>query len=288
MKITHIVLLLTACTLQWACVKGQKEVSYISPPGYDLGKPKKFLMGDDLLEISGFVFNHGNTDTVYAEQDEDGRIYRFKLGEKSVKDTRFAKHGDYEDIAILNRQVFVLKSNGAIYNFPLDSVVHERLENVREFKHLLPEGEYEGMYGDSVTQKLYVLCKNCSTDKTSKSNSGYMLKLGTDGTLQPAGNFEIKVKQIDKLANEEDKIKFRPSALARHPLNEQWYILSSVNNLLVVADKNWKVTDVYHLNPQVFLQPEGMAFDKIGNLYISNEGDEISSGNLLMFPLSKK
>jgi hypothetical protein len=282
-----LILLIFICTIQWSCVQGQKELSFTSPPGYDLSRPQKFLMGDDLLEISGFAFKNGNSDTVYAEQDEDGRVYRFKLGEKSATDTRFAKHGDYEDLAILNQQIFVLKSNGVIYSFPLDSIVHDRLQNVREFKHLLPEGEYEGMYGDSVTKRLYVLCKNCSDDKTSKSNSGYLLKLEADSVLQPAGNFEIKVKQIDKLAGE-DGIKFRPSALAKNPVSGQWYILSSVNKLLVVADATWKITAAYHLDPKIFLQPEGIAFDKQGNLFISNEGDEISAGNILMFPLRKK
>ena len=41
--------------------------------------------------------------------------------------------------------------------------------------------------------------------------------------------------------------------------------------MLVMADENWKVKSVYPLNPSLFVQPEGIAFDRQQNLYISNE-----------------
>jgi len=47
----------------------------INPPGYDLSRPKIYKMPSVLEEISGIALNHGKTDTVYAEQDEEGKTY---------------------------------------------------------------------------------------------------------------------------------------------------------------------------------------------------------------------
>jgi uncharacterized protein YjiK len=56
-----------------------------------------------------------------------------------------------------------------------------------------------------------------------------------------------------------------------------------VNKLLVVTDRNWKAKEVCQLDGNTFNQPEGIAFDKDGNLFISNEGDDLSQGNILKF-----
>jgi hypothetical protein len=57
---------------------------------------------------------------------------------------------------------------------------------------------------------------------------------------------------------------------------------------LMITDANWKVKDVYPLDPRRFRQPEGLAFDTAGNMYISNEGDEVSNGNVLKFEYRNK
>ena len=269
-----------------ACSQSKQKESYANPPGYHLNKPIKWTMPEDLLEISGIAFNNGNADTVYAEQDEDGKVYYFHPGDKHIEHTKFAKQGDYEDIAILSRQIFILKSNGKLYRFPLDGIRRQKPVNVKEFKNILPEGEYEGLYADPSANQLLVLCKNCSVEKNSESNTVYLFSIKGD-TLQAAGQAALDVRRITRMAGK-SKIKFKPSALAKSPVSGQWFVLSSFNKLLVVANAQWAVTAVYHLNPGVFLQPEGIAFDKAGNLYISNEGDELSPGNVLMFPLSKK
>jgi hypothetical protein len=278
-KLIPIYISVVISTLSLSCAQSQKITP--SPKGYNLHAPVKYKMPEDLLEISGIAFNQGNPATFYAIQDEEGKLFYGKLGAERVQHTKFGKHGDYEDLAIAGNLVVVLKSNGKLYTFPLSQITEEE-PKVQELDGLLPAGEYESMYADEAARKLYILCKNCDDDKTSKSSSGYIFDIQADGTLKQAGNFTIEVAQIKKLSGE-GKIKFRPSAMAKNPVTGQWYIVSSVNKLLVVADASWKVNATYSLEHKTFLQPEGLAFDKQGNMYISNEGDEFSRGSVLKF-----
>jgi hypothetical protein len=261
-----------------ACIQ---KPAYISPEGYDFTKPVKYDVPAELNEISGIAFNKGNTDKVYAESDETGKVYYFKLGDKKVNATSFKDNGDFEDIAISDNQVIMLQSKGVLFSIPLTEIGKPQTEQAQRSKNLLPEGEYEGLYANE-NGEVYALCKHCTTDKTSKENSGYIFQLGADGSLNPSGNFKINVRRIEDIL-EVDKINFHPSALARSPLSNDWYILSSVNKILVVTDANWKVRRAYKLDPNLFSQPEGMTFDNQNNLYISNEAHTPVSGNILKF-----
>jgi hypothetical protein len=274
------VLFFVAGVLLGISCTNKPEVSS-NPKGYDLTKPVKYNMHIDLTEISGIAFRHGKNDSLYAEEDEDGKIYYFKLGDKTVNQSRFAKSGDYEDIAICNNYVVMLRSDGVLFTFPFNQVRNKEIGSVNKLKDILPAGEYEGMYADEKTNRLYVLCKHCNDDK-SKTSSGYILQLQADGSVKSAGGFSINVKAIEQLGGKK-KGAFRPSALAKNLNTNEWYILSSVNKMLVVADASWNVKNVYPLSPTQFNQPEGIAFDNQHNLYISNEGDLVSAGNVLKF-----
>lgn len=267
-----LILVTTAC-------KSQRE-STSNPNGYDLKMPEKFSLPESLLEVSGIAFRDVNHDTIFAIQDEDGSL--FKLGWKDSKQQNisFAPSGDYEDLAIMGNQVFILKSNGNIYSFSLANATGKSASNVKEVKKLLPPGEYEGMFYDSLTNNLIVLCKECKADKKSKSLTGYTLKQEA-GMLTRSGQFNIDYQS--KAGDKTIKGMLKPSALARHPLTKQWYIISSVNKILLITDDEWVIQETHPLRSKNFNQPEGIAFDKRGNLYISNEGDEITAGNILKF-----
>jgi len=278
-KPIYLSILLLACLFFINCT-GQQKRSSASPAGYDLSKQIKYNMPDELTEISGIVFDEDNPNLLYAEQDEDGRLFYFKPGDKNVKSVKFAGHGDYEDVAVSNRHVIMLRSDGTLYTFRLGPAESGEV-NSKKQDNLLPAGEYEGLFGDT-DSSVYVLCKHCSIEKTSKTTTVFRLKLSADGTLTNAGQNTIDVKKIEQLAGTK-KISFHPSALSKNPQTGEWYILSSVNKLLVIADPNWNVKAVYPLNPAIFGQPEGMAFDRDNNLYISNEGDKLRPGNVLKF-----
>ncbi len=277
MNIKYLFILLFAMA---ACASNNKE-TYTSPSNYDFTKPEKFIMPAVLHEISGIAFNKGNSDSIYAEQDEEGKVFHLKLGDKNFSATKFAKKGDYEDMAICNGTVVVLRSDGALYSFPLAGTNNKEASNVQEWTGLLPTGEYEGMYADETSNLLYVLCKHCNNDKKHVQTSGHILNMAGNGPGYQEG-FVIDVKQIEKRLGD-NKTSFRPSAMARNTITNEWYILSSVNKLLVTADKDFTVREVYPLNPSIFNQPEGMAFDRYGNLFISNEGGDMDEGNILKF-----
>jgi uncharacterized protein YjiK len=257
-----------------------------SPLGYDLNQPETFNMPEALNEISGISFYKGNSDTLYAEQDEEGKLFYLHLGDKKASHVKFGKKGDYEDLAIINEQVIMLRSDGTLFSFPFKEVQQEEVTDVKEWAGLLPDGEFEGLYADAKNNLLYVLCKHCGDDETTKAITAYILKLQSDGSITQSGSASVNVKVIEELAGEK-KLKFHPSALAKNPQTQQWYILSAVNEMLIVADNDWKVKEVYRLDAGTFRQPEGIAFDGENNLYISNEGDDISKGNVLKFVFKK-
>jgi secreted PhoX family phosphatase len=279
------ILLILISLMGLSCVEKNDKLSN-SPKGYDLSKPQKYSMPDILQEISGIAFDKGDNAFVYAEQDEDGSLFRLPLGTKDETVTKFAGKGDYEDIAICKGWAILLKSNGDLFSFPLSETKNTETTNVKENKGLIPKGEYEGMFADETTGQVYVLCKSCKQDKGSKITSGYILTLQTNGTLKSTGTFSINTSELDKLSGKKKGV-FHPSALAMNPLTNEWYIVSSVNKALVIADAKWKVKSVYHLSSNTFNQPEGIAFDKNGNLYISNEGSETQVGNILRFDYKK-
>ena len=273
----HRFYLYTAFLFLFAC--NDRKESFNSPAGFDLGNPVKFIMPDALLEISGINFH---LDTLYAVQDEEGKLFYLQPGEKKAGSSGFAKSGDYEDLAIVQDQVIILRSDGTLFSFPLSEARLEETTGTKEWNDLVPKGEYEGLYANESDKKLYVLCKQCKKDNSSV----YILQLQPDGSITQSGNAAVDVKAIEELSGKK-KLKFHPSALAKNPRSQEWYILSSANRMLVIADGAWNIKEVYPLDPALFRQPEGIAFDRENNLYISNEGDAVSNGNVLKFVYNK-
>jgi uncharacterized protein YjiK len=270
------------CSLALTSSCESQQQPYPSPAGYNLNNPKRFTMPNILREISGIAFYQTTGDTLYAEQDEEARIFRFRLGDSTMRITRFGKKGDFEDISVVNNYVVMLRSDGVLFTIPLSEMQNEKTDKAKIFKDLLPDGEYEGLCSDEMSKRLYVLCKHCRKEKTNKWGGGTILQIDAAGILTPAGNFELDIKQIETITHSR-KINFHPSGLAQNPMTKEWFIISSVNKMLVVTDQNWKVNSVYPLNPSLFVQPEGIAFDRQQNLYISNERGLSPAATILLF-----
>lgn len=278
----EILLLLIGVLFFPACA--QEPVEYASPKGYNFELGQKVFLPDVLHEISGIAFPHEKDDLIYAVEDESGKVYSFPPTEPSLRrEVVFAGPGDYEGVAINEGLVWVLKSNGTLYSFPLDQTNQKKANGVKEAKNVIPKGEYESLAASDGL--LYVICKDCPIDKGSTLTSGYVLEYSEKGDVTKKAEFKLDAEKINQKASLKGK-RIRPSALTQHPSTKQWYILSSIDKMLVVADENWQIVDAYSLNPKLFNQPESIAFDSQKNLYIGNEGgDKTRKSTLLKFTL---
>ncbi|MHA6697699.1 SdiA-regulated domain-containing protein [Chryseobacterium sp. A321] len=274
------VLLLALVSLN-SCAQSS-DAKYKSPKNYDLTQPKAEPLWDALHEISAIGFWG---DTLIAVEDENGIIYKFTPFSKKLEQTQFAPTGDYEGIAIANDFVVVLRSDGTLFSIPKKELSKEKTNLAREWNSLLPKGEYESLAYNAKDALLYAVCKSCSVDKKSDKTSGYKLSLSREGEIKKVGEFTLEHSLLDSFSSLKGK-KFRPSALGQNPKTGEWYLLSSVNQMLVVLDDKMSPKAAYALDPKLYNQPEGLAFDKDGALFISNEGgSKTSRPSLLKFNL---
>lgn len=256
-----------------------QQKKFQSPPGYDLNKPEVKKMNSKLLEISGITFINDKSDTLLAINDEEGELFYFLFDATKTNNKKFThKSGDYEDITVFGNSIYVLESNGTLIQFSKELNIQEI--NATKYKSGFPKGEYESIYADEENNRLYVLCKECpETDKASII--GYSVEL-KENTWQNINAFSIDLSSLDK----KYKKNFKASAMTKNKRTQEWFILSSVDHLLLVTDLSFHVKASYPINPEIFNQPEGITFDETGNLYISNEGSKVTPGTILKFKLN--
>ncbi len=257
-------------------VSCSNQITYLSPPGYDLEHPVKISLKSDLSEISGIIYYPKDT-SLFAISDATGSLYKiFPDRNVLTQKWKFGSNNDYEDLQKIDSTFYILSSSGDVVSvkFNIDSPMR-----VNNFKISDKEkNEFETLYFDSALNKLVLICKDCKEDKKS-SVSTRAFDVATNTYTD--GPYKIDVKKIDKLINLKET-KFKPSAAAINPLTHELYILASVNKLLVIADKNGNVKTIYPLRPSIYKQPEGMTFTPAGDLLISNESDKQGDADILV------
>lgn len=279
LKLYHLLLSVSILIIVFGCKPGNQYQDIIN---YDIKHPVVFFMPSMLNEISGIAFTNESSDSIYAIQDEDGKVFHFYPGNKAISHTRFSKKGDYEDVAICRDFIIILKSDGTLFSFPKSEINSKETGRVKESKNILPNGEYESLYADDVTNNLYALCKDCNENKKGQRIAGHILQVDKGGNLLLKSNFLIDLQNMHDLSTDK-RAHFKPSAMAKNNKTKEWYIISSVHKLLLITTESWLPLHVYSLNPALFTQPEGIAFDDDNNLYVANEMGNGKNGTILKF-----
>jgi hypothetical protein len=258
-------------------VTGCKTRKFDSPPGYDFSAPVTIKLKHGLREISGISFCGEKEQSLSAIEDEHGKLYEVQLPGGEFTSYRFGDNGDYEDLACWKNKIFVLKSNGKLTSFSIPGK-ESAVSNIEINDSLLPQGEYEGIALHKDT--LYVLCKVCGGFDAAEALRIYRIAISDNGSLSGAGLIEPKIS-IKKEGKEKPE-RIHPSCLARNPADNNWYIISSANKLIMIFDENFNLINNYRLDPALFAQPEGLAFKTNGDMLISNEGGD-GDANIRVF-----
>jgi hypothetical protein len=252
---------------------------------YDIHNPdKRFILPGVLQEISGIEIL--NDSIILCVEDERGRVYFYNQNQEAiVHELDFKEKGDFEGIALLDSIIYVLKSNGHLYHFPLsmDASVESESVNTR----LKGKNDAEGLAIYS-KKSLLVACKGKAgiedNDLNGRAIYEYLIE---DASLKDDPLIHLESKEFEKRLKELQlnplkHMPFGPSGVAVHPATGDIFIIGSVGKLAIVIDKTGEITDMGTLKSSIYVQPEGICFDSLGNLYIASEGKK-GKGYILKF-----
>lgn len=259
---------------------GEKQgKQHSSPQGYQLNKPERFKVRESLQEISGLVYN-GDDSNFIANNDEQGKLFQVGLRTTDPYPSwKFGKGGDYEEVVHAGNNWLVVKSNGTLYQ--VQHLFTDTTESVEYHFPVRGKREFEAAYYDAGKNALLVICKSCEEDKGQKTTSVYSFRMDSM-RYDSAAAFQFSNSDIPGLKESPSK-HFRPSAAAVHPIENKVFIVASINRLLVITDLSGKVLESHVLPRKHFSQPEGITFAPNGDMYISNEGDEENTADILKY-----
>jgi uncharacterized protein YjiK len=269
---------------------------------YDFSAPVQTLeLPETLVEISGISLYEGKD--LVAVQDEMGLIYSIDRQTGAVLDSfLFTPTGDFEGITFVGNTAWVLEAKGNLW--AISNWNNGQQRQVKTYKtDLKKDNDAEGLCYDSQNNRLLIACKESPLidDYRKDMRAVYAFDLQTmalDATpvlsfdiarilshLEAVPTSSLDEKQVKKL--EKGKIlPIMPSEIGIHPINGDIYILASDGLAMLTFSPDGKqIRHIQALSPDIFEQPEGLAFLPNGDLYISSEGREEEAKIRLFRPI---
>lgn len=263
-----------------------KESNYYKSLHYDfLNSVETFDVPEVLKEISG-ISVVGDT-ALFCIQDELGVVFQIDLRDKSLSTVgRFTDIGDFEDVQVVDNNVYVLRSDGNIFSFN-----YEKYNGKIEQSMLnIPCMNMEGLFFDKQLNQFLVSCKEPAMGfrSTNKKQHRQDLQINADkeriiytfdknSVVSPKKFISIDIEDIRQFIQTNynittiEAITCNPSAIAKNPITNDYYILSAMDKMIVVYNNN-TLKDVILLSPDDFYKPEGIDFLSNGDMIICSEG----------------
>ena len=255
---------------------------------YNLAAPSVVinLVSEDLKEISGLSPTE-EPGVFCTIADEKGEILFIdgNGGGAILRRVLFRDKGDFEGVEKVKKCLYAVKSKGEIYE-----IKHweSGTPKTRSFETTLSkEDDVEGLCYDARRNALLLACKGNPDSSTSRPVYAFDLR-GKQLDTTPVFRVDpLAVNERVPYGADDKPHFFSPSGIALHPINGDIYVISSALKRLVVLDyATGKIRYAARLDKKILPQPEGIAFDAAGNLYLSSEGKK-GEGLLLRFDFIK-
>lgn len=223
----------------------------------------------ELREISGLALSTDGR--LFAQYDERAFVYeldpmsgrtilRFRLGANGIR-------GDFEGIAFAQDRLFLVRSDGALFEFPVGEA-DQRVEHRRIRTRFRDRCEVEGLAYDHETHALLMACKTPGRRELEGHLVVFAYSL-SEMALEEVPRVKVPFSEIEGVGPEG---KLEPSGIEVDPLSGNWYILASAQGVLVELSSAGRVIASRKLSRTVHRQPEGITFASDGALLIGDEG----------------
>lgn len=237
--------------------------------GADGAALARWLLPPDLDEISGLALTVDGR--LLAHNDQEGTVWeidyrrgvlvkRFALGRRPIK-------GDFEGIAIASDRIFLIGSNGKLYEFR-EGANGERVDYTVHDTRLGSECEFEGVAFDPGLNSLLLACKSAKGKHDSLVLYRWKLQSGDGKRLS-----RLTVPIANVIGLNEWK-ELHPSDITIDPFSGNYVLVAAQERALIEITPTGEAISARPL-PGEHVQAEGVAITREGMLILSDE----SAGN---------
>lgn len=222
----------------------------------------------ELNEISGIVWIDNNT--LACVQDEDGMLFIYDLTDRSIsEEIPFAGNGDYEGIAVSNTDMYVMQSDGLLYEIKNWNATNKVVSTYKT--GFEDSNNMESLTYSAKDSSLLTIPKDRDFKDDFKGVYKIPLSSKKADVTAPAYKINMNAEALKTYQAKKRYKTFNPSEIAVHPISNDIYVLEGKHPKLLILNAEGTIKNVFKLDEINFPQPEGMTFSDDGDLYISNE-----------------
>jgi uncharacterized protein YjiK len=272
----------------------------VSIPYHLKQEDQSIILPNELHEISGLTII--DSQTLACVQDEEGIVFIYQLNtQKVIRKIDFAGPGDYEGIAPVGKDLYILRSDGTLFQISDFATENPKTDSIPTG---IPTKNNEGLCYDAENNRLLIgskskvakgaAYKNLRTIYAFDYTKRALLKdpvfnydITTIKAFAQNQHIELPMKPMKKNPEEQEvALKFQLSGIYIHPTSQLIYVLSASDYYLFVFNQQGEIQHIEVLDRLKFNKAEGIAIMPNGDLYISNEG-QAGSPNILLFSENK-
>jgi uncharacterized protein YjiK len=238
----------------------------------------------ELREVSGICAIDDRT--LACIQDEAGALFFIDLaGQRLPRVSVFAKPADYEGLAQVGDDYWVLRSDGLLLRLQPKGA-----QMVVASTHRLPEvhREWEGLCFDADRKVLLAMPKDAGSKQRGDRDLRFIYAIDpTTGVVQQnpvivldckilvdqaeARGIELPTRTTQRGRTRSD-LRLACSEILAVPGTDHLLVLSAVDRTLLEVDRTGRLLGAWLLDAKELPQPEGMTFLPDGRLLVSSEG----------------